>query len=278
MKIYLFWWQLPAILIFIVGWVWGGGVLLRKSVVKNHPEMTRKTTLNKCILSSLLSGLGAFFAFGVVAYMFYAIASFKGGMFTSSSIIIPAFAIGCILMVAVGFMILYSMFQLSFAQTIRLVAPMAFLVLGLGIVLGTATAVPTVVAGNRTLDQTACIMNMRQILSSATQYERQFGSPAPDIKSLLDTQSLKPEFAVCPSAKDQPVGYFLYPLLTPGEKDKPSADQLRACDFRSNHGGRGRVVLMLNGDINWEDESEFQTLLNKPVNAGFAKALQAVDH
>ena len=64
MSDYLFPWQIPVYVAFVVGWIFGGGYLIRRSF-KRHGA-SRRLSLGRGILASLLAGMAGAFAGGII--------------------------------------------------------------------------------------------------------------------------------------------------------------------------------------------------------------------
>lgn len=96
----------------------------------------------------------------------------------------------------------------------------------------------------------------------------------PDLETLVTKNYLSPDALKCPSAKRARPHYFYF---APKDGNFAPAYTLVACDFRDNHKGEGRNILLLNGNVMWESEAAFQTRLADRINADFAAALRQAE-
>jgi hypothetical protein len=97
--------------------------------------------------------------------------------------------------------------------------------------------------------------------------------PPPNLKALITTHFINDHTLQCPSTQThRESDYFYFP---PGPKDDPKA--LVLCDYKTNHGGEGRAVLVAGFAVRWMKESDFQAELSKPYNSKFAQALREAE-
>lgn len=96
-----------------------------------------------------------------------------------------------------------------------------------------------------------------------------------DLTLLIDSGMIGWDMLQCPAAKwHRKCDYFYLPPRV----QEPQADvsAILACDFKANHGGQGRNVL-LGIYVKWMTEKQFQAELAKPQNAAFAAALRQIE-
>jgi len=260
---YLGIWQLPLFLALAVGWLWGGGWLLHRSLLrKGYPKRIRRP---RCVLIFLLAGLGG----AATGAVFFLLCLTVGDRF-DVSLLIPAIVVATLVLFAVAFLIVYAMLELSLPAAAKASAvPMLVMFLWLAAV-GTATAVPAYIIRVRNYRREACRNNFFFIVEELYRYQQRFGSPPPNLQALVDLNFLEAKHLTCPARPDRKPGYFYLPatLQTHG----PEAERIILCDFRDNH-PNGRNVLLANGQFNWYSTEESENLLRRDLNAEFAAAL-----
>lgn len=262
---YFFVWQLPVLLGYIVAWLVLGAYLLRRPL--RDLLGRRKGTLGRCVLAMLLSGLAAGFA-GAVIIVAYV--SFLEPKSVAGAVVGLALAgIGAL---AVAFLVIYAMFNLSGAQTFRAAAPALGALLLVGLAGAAAAGVPAYIARQREISISFSQLDLGVIRLQVGRYRDQFGHYPDSLGQLLDEEWLKPEHLQHP-ASDRKIAYF----YVPPDADAPT-DTLLACDRAENQGGRGRVVVHIDeSPPEFLPAERFEGLLSQPVNAGFAEALRTAE-
>lgn len=98
----------------------------------------------------------------------------------------------------------------------------------------------------------------------------------PDYQTLLKDHLVTERSFMCPSVPpNKPVPhYFFFP---PKDGNSASGDAMMVCDFRDNHRGEFRNVLLVSGYILQLTEAQFQARLALPMNAKFAAALRQAE-
>lgn len=264
---YLSAWQLLVMAVFIVGWLTGGGYLLRWSIRRREPQ--RRLKLGKYVLVSFLAGAAGGISGAVLFALVYII-----GRRVNTNLLVPGAIFGMLSMLAVSFLTVSVMLESSAKATLAAAGPSIAAILGWALLLGIPTAI---VSGNLTrtrLERETCALHMRYIVRGLSLYQTNFGQPPVNLTVLGEKKFVEAESLRCPTAPDRQIGYFYFPA--PTSRDLQTK-QILACDFRENHGGTGRMVLLINGECTWHSEDRFAALLGEAENTAFAEALRAVE-
>ena len=122
--------------------------------------------------------------------------------------------------------------------------------------------------------QSPCRSSLKCISTSVALYMTDYDGVVPaNLQALVDEKFLDRHRMQCPSeGTDGKVDYFYFclPADAPGYA-------FMACDFKGNHGGKGRSVARFDTSVRYLTEAEFRKLLARPQNAAFAKALAEVE-
>jgi len=264
---YLSAWQLLVMAVFIVGWLTGGGYLLRWSIRRREPQ--RRVKLGKCVLVSLLAGAAGGISGAVLFALVYII-----GRRTDTNLLVPGVVFGMLSMLTVSFLTVSVMLESSAKSTLAAAGPSIAAILGWALLLGIPT---TIVSRNLTLvrlERETCALHLRYIHRGLSLYQTNFGQSPVNLTTLAEKKFVEAESLRCPAAPDRQIGYFYLPA--PTSRDLQTK-QILACDFRENHGGAGRTVLLVNGQCDWYTEDRFAALLGEAENAAFAKALREAE-
>ncbi len=123
-----------------------------------------------------------------------------------------------------------------------------------------------------------CMSNLKSIGLAISFYTSENEDVYPtDLESILDYIGDE-ELLKCPSARSSRACDYFY--CQPTQKTTEVVTPLNtilACDFRDNHGGKGRNVLYADMRVQWLSEEEFQAKLQQSYNADFAKALREAE-
>ena len=267
-----YWWQLPMFLGLIVGWLWGGGWLLHRSLKRaGYPK---RIAFPRCLLIVFLAGITAIATGGATVLL-------VRGMFESTDITLTVTGtvvgaiVAAVVMIIVALLVVYAMLEFSFRRSLAAsVIPVAAII-SLTAVIGSAGLVPAYFLRVRELKRDRCRnANLRLLVVSLQSYQQRHGAPSPTLAALVEQNLIDPNRLRCHGAPEREIGYFYFPLLMAA--DGPNATRLLLCDYRANHGG-GRNVLFANGGIFWYDEEEFQELLQQEENKSFTAALRTAE-
>ena len=130
--------------------------------------------------------------------------------------------------------------------------------------------VPSLSRARGLAKRAVCAANLHQfgVAVQAYMFDNEETAP-PDLDTLVDYGITVSSLLSCPSRTVAGnVDYFYFP--------SPAAargNPLMACDFKANHAGEGRSVLLADASVIWLIEADFQAKLSKPENAAFAAAL-----
>jgi len=267
-KDYLFPWQLPFLLVFIVGWLFGGGYLLYRSLINSGEA--KRVKLGRCILAAMLAGSAGAIAGGIMVFFAN---TFLGG---DRPMQIIAALFGLTTAAVMAYLTLYATFSLSFRKTLKVsILPMVGVGL-LAIALAVAVGIPSCMMRRRNLIKKIERAHLQKIHSAISLYYRNHLRVAPpNLKTLMDAGYIEPKFFRCTAMPDKEIGYFYFAPAYPPERGKEY--RLLACELRGSSSEGGRHVLTAASTVEWMTDSQFQNELNKPINSEFAAALRAAE-
>lgn len=263
-------WQLPLVLVFIVAWLAGGGVLFRRSL--SRLSAGKGITLGKGVLVSFLAGLAGCIAAGAV---FVVCHKALDRPVVSLLIAAPIFPI-------MAYLIIFSMFNYSPSQTLRAaLLPLVAIMLAAGAV-GAACGIPAVYT------RRAYLQEQKHIQTTRIRLDRLFQAmslkpekPPKTLQDLLEISGVEPAWLKSPANDKRKVGFFyLQPNHLSSPDDTAGRYKILACDFIDNFANYpkpGRTVLYATGRVEFLPSSSFNSLLAKPENKAFAKALKEAD-
>ena len=263
-------WQLPLVLVFIVAWLWGGGVLFRRSLSRLGEG--KGVTLGKGVLVSFLAGLAGCIAAGAV---FVVCRKALDASLISLLIAAPLFPI-------MAYLVVFAMFNHSPGQTLRAaLLPLVAIILAAGVI-GAACGIPAVHT------RRAYRQEQRHIQTTQLRMDRLFQAmslkpekPPKTLQDLLEIPGVKPAWLKSPANDKREVGFFyLQPNHLSSPDDKTGRYKILACDFIDNFASYpkpGRTVLYATGQAEFLPPSSFNSLLAKPENKAFAKALKQAE-
>ena len=259
-------WQIPLLLIALAGWLAGGPWLLLRTLARKG--LLGKLKFHNLMQHMFLAGLIA----GVVgAAVFFLVVAI--GTAARTSLTIPAAIAALPAALVTAYLVLYAMLNLPLAQAVSVGTLPLGAVIALGAIIAVACALPADAVRQEQRRQAIC----RQRLTTIdTQITACSPNVPPSLEYLVESGRLRPADLVCPSCPGRKVGYFYLPpkaIKSLYERSKEASFALRLCDFADNHNHVGRNVVTSDGQVQWIKEADFQTLLTRPENAAFAKAL-----
>jgi len=239
---WLFWWQIPLVVIFVVVGVFGGGALLWVGgrFLAQVPAATFWRSVGTNLLVSVVMGVLSLFG------------------------------------LPLGWLIIKGMFRTTYGKAILAwlpTLPIAFLGAGLT----AAILVPTLQQANELTNRTICMSNLSGVGRAITLYKMRNDRRYPPTLKVLIEAGQPSKYFRCPSARRsrrEPGWRIDYFYLPP--KPDTNRDRLMVCDFRENHRGQ-RNVLRVGMVVDRLTEAEFQAELARPANADFAKALREIE-
>ncbi len=250
-------WQMPLLLALLALWLWVGGTLLWLGT--RYLIKYRWAHYLQCQGTNILTVVAGQFANISVIFL--------GSVWDREGAIVGIVA-GAIISVLTSWYVISYRLDISYGKAILAWLPKLLEIVIIGPLLFIVLA-PTQSALAVKRQEEACASNLRLIFREITPTNGQ--SPDPNL-----VESTSPGRLHCPAATAHSrFDYFYFPMDL-----EESDDQMRmmACDFRSNHQGRGRNVYFGSGEVRWLTEDEFQNELQKPRNATFAQSLAKVDH
>ena len=270
---YLYLWQLPFIGAFLLGWILGGGYLLRGSVRKALPEMRRHISLGRCVLVSILSGATALGS----AIAVYVLVNGLGAKI-EADLTVAAVIVGIPVAGVMAVLSVYATFHLTLAQSVRVLAPTAGAVLAVGAVLAGISGGLAYKIHQREVRERWALDNLLQVSEAIRGYEEVNFSLPPDLKTLTLEKPGSGKYLLgkhlrSHSIPDRDVGFFYLPLTwTPGDF---KTLKILICELPPVLPANRRAVMFTSGKCILAGEAELQSLLERPENAEFATALQA---
>lgn len=261
---YIHFWQLPLLLLLAVGWLWGGGSLLLKSLKKNN--YPKRIKLGNCVLYMMLAGAVSVIA----AAVFFMVFKTLGGF---SMMIVGGF-ISLIIMITVIFLVIYAMLELPLKKSVLVSSIPVSAVICLLLLVVMASLIPARIARKADLKRGYCQRNLSMLHDRLANYQIQFGKPSDSLKTLIEKDWALPKDLICPGNEDISIGYFYYPQRTIGRNEV--SRKILACDWKENH-PRGRNVLYINGNIEWLNEKELGEVFALDENKMFQQALMAAE-
>jgi hypothetical protein len=251
----------------LLAWVFLGGWLLRRSVRDHVPR--RKAAPARCFGVSFLSALAGYVAGIAIYFLVEALAKAAGadGKWYGIPFGAAAFLAGT-------YVIVYASFTLParalLRRWLRSFGPPALLL---------AASAPawgySYVQWQRRLDRHHSLYHLRCVFDGITQYYRARRRFPDRLQTLVDDRVIAPEHLHSRRPTGRDVDYF---YRAPGPVPPERRGQcLLACDFLTNHEGRGRAVLFADGMTQWFDAGELDELFKLAENRGFADALRQAE-
>ncbi|MBS3735336.1 MAG: hypothetical protein KGY99_10505 [Phycisphaerae bacterium] len=262
---FLYAWQLPLVLVFLVGWIWGGGYLLHRAL-RNTSDAGR-AALSRCLTAIFLAGLGGAVGGGVLFLLVQRIAQSPG----HKPIVLPA-VVGGLAALGLAYLVIFAMFTLSAGRTLRAVALPMGAVVALAALVGTACGVPAwyIRQGQLTRDRT--LFKLDVLYKAVEGYRRRNDAPPPSLQALVDAGAIAPQHLRSPTLPDREVGFFYLPQSAEAVEDA-RRETIVICAIAAHDGQR--AVCYADGRTEWLDEAGFQRRLGDEPNKAFAEALRA---
>jgi hypothetical protein len=265
---YMYFWQLPLFGLFLIGWLWGGGYLLMRSLRKH--EQYRRIKLSQCVLNCFLGGIAG----GITGAVFFRL-FFTIGNVTETNLLIPSAVIALIFMAFASLLVIYAMLSLSLRDAVAAGALPVGAILILLIAVCTAAGIPAYFLRISKLERQNCRNNLALIAEGLRTHQRAFAKPASSLDVLVERNLIATTSIPCPAgAPDKHKSYFYHPASLVARD--VSSEKILICDLKGNHPG-GRNVVFVNGQELWYDEDGFRVLLNKEVNKDFSAGLPAAE-
>jgi competence protein ComGC len=272
---WLYWWQIPLVLVSLPLFVFGGGTLLW--VGGRFWARAPKATYWRSIGTNIVAALAAGLAYGLVSAAAAVVGGAVGGGGGAAAGAVLGMFLGAIAALLVTWLVIKAMFATSFGRAILAWLP----TLAPGILATPILAVVLVPSFQRVTEltnRTVCMSNLANIGKAMTLYRLSHDNRYPPDFDALIAEGHPAKLFRCPSADplQRPAGQkYDYFYLPPSSDNYP--DQIIVCDFWGNHRGKHRSVLYVGMNVGKMTEAEFQAALERPVNAEFAKALREVD-
>lgn len=260
---YTFIWQLPLVLIFLFGWIVGGGALFHRALSPHLTKKKKKTFLHGVFIS-LVSG--------TVAGIGGMIAMFVGSEFLPKSgpVSIIALILAGVVLWVVWYLVVYAMHDLPGKLTMKLAWVPITSVFLLGAVVATACAVP---AYRLRMEQVEMqrragmgLQNLSMIYGALRGYPSQ-GAPK-SLEELIEKELIEDGMIKNPLDPDRAVGFFYFPQ--PINRRIEKKEMILACSYSIDEAPR--LVLLMGGEVASMGEGSFESYLERPENKAFAEA------
>ncbi len=259
---YMFWWQIPLLFIFVTGWIFGGGYLLKRACLKRDYD-ERKISSRRAYLIMAASGVTAAFTGLVIFFLFWTIGTALGLKILYITTFLTAIA-----SISAAYLIFYVMLELPAKDVLKVsLQPLAAVYI-LGAIIAAIAAWPASTIRMTNLKKNLCTMPVHDISVALITYESKFGRPAPSLetlieKGILDAGKLKLE--LLPNSDS---GYIYAPASFRGE---PNPQRIVLASKKVPDLD-GRIVLFATREVRWCSEEEFQKLLRVSENRNISEA------
>lgn len=239
---WLFWWQLPLVIIFLAVWLVGRTALLW--VGAKYLAKLPSATVGQC-----------------------ALAIFVTAVTTGLLIWIPV--LGWLAALFLGWLILKLILNTTYLKAILAWVPtIATWVIAIPLLV--TILLPSLGMARELTKRTICLTNLNAIGKGCLFYQAAYSAPPPSLKVLV-AEGNDPRLFSCPSVPEGCASYlYLAPL--PGH----APDCVIACDFAYNHKVM-RNVLRADGVAMPMAGRLFAQEMARPANARFAQALAAAE-
>lgn len=260
-------WQLPLIILLLVGWILGGGWMLQSGLKKvtGNSRIKLSKGLTAAFLISLVGGIPAIVVLKIATlYVDEIPGVVLGSIF------------GAIVFLGFSYLLILSMVKVTAAEAARVWAPAISAMLGLGIAVGLAAGLPAYSIHQDVLKTQASMKESRDDLLEIYQTIRTKRPQNPPVvlQELVDEKQIDPKY-INHSKVTSGVGYFYRPARLSARAEE--SEQILACDWATTHKTGDRMVLFVHGRCEQIFPQAFDMLLAEPVNADFAKALQKAE-
>ena len=268
-------WMVPPVMVFVAGWIFLGGYLFQKSLLKYSGE--RRVKYGTGVLTSFLCGLvGGLPAFAALWISFQ---KEEGGTITRFAFLAGGIVVGVISFAVIGYLVVFTMFKKLSAKTAFSVSLTPLVVIiALGGAVGVSCGIPVVYQKRK---ETRINKHIYQTLVKLEKIHdvlfRKYVTDPPETLDILIEQEVLTRDDLISPAKPDGKGFFYYPpfkiLHQPGE----NTDELLACDYSENYDGEYYVVIYTYGRAIRLGEHAFNSVLDRPINKEFAEAFRKAD-
>ena len=208
--------------------------------------------------------------------------------FLPTSLAAVVFAVTLLAAAACACWFVVKVFDVSVRKAVLVLFPALF------ILLTNFALIPPLIAHAESAEarvRVRCAVNLKETYNSLWLYAGQDGHLLANLYVLVKEDYVSNDAFLCPAVKEHGrCDYFYFSwdryVADATVSTQPARQLLKltddsrkilACDYRDNHNGEGRNIVFLDGHTEWLPEQYFQTLLKKPENTKFAKALRAAE-
>ena len=264
---YTFLWQLPLVLIFLFGWIVGGGALFHRAL---SPHLTKKKK------KTLLHGVFVSLVSGTVAGIGALIALFAGSVLlpemSDSNIPIGGLILGVLVLWVIWYIVVYAMHDLPAKLTMKLASIPITSVFLLGVLVATACGVPAYRMRMAQVEKQRAVLIGLQNLSGIYGALRSYASQeAPkSLEELVEKELVEADVIKNPLDPERSSGFFYLPQ--PINRRSEMKEKIVACSYPVDEAPR--LVLLMGGEVASMGERSFEKSLERPENKAFAEAYQ----
>jgi len=250
--------------IFLVA-VFGGGYLLWRSLRRHGAS--RRLGMGRPMVGAFLGMLAAAFCSGITVLLVVKIAGPRTGVLVGGPL---ALVVGVVLM----WLVWYTMFKLSAAETVRVsLLPLGAIVVW-GLVATVAGAVPARAQELRRIARNRSYNAASTLYLALESYIGRGEGPPADLQTLVAEGLLKKGQLRCPLSPDREVGFF-YEQQAAGTTGAGAKQKLIACSFSDEDPDMHVIVFHPDAEVQQKTQranpSQFRQLLDRPENARFAQ-------
>ena len=267
---YLHIWQLPIFLVFVAGWIFGGGWLLHRAFRKYGYK--KRLSVRRCFACSLLAGGAGGVSAMIVFFLFRAI-----GAAAHTNLNILGMILATAIMVTIALLVLYAMFDMPMRQMVATAAVPVAAVMVLAVALAAAAGLPAYRIRRRQIQSGRQIglslRNLARIDRAIRLYWSASRTPPDNLTRLVEKEYINADDLRQPGGADQSFRYFYLPAppVPAGQETR----KIQACSSILLGDGEFRAVLLVNGNCRLYDKRNFQILLDLTENTAFAAFLRA---
>ena len=267
-------WQIPFLLAFFAGWLFGGARLLKRNILRIAPQP--KLKFRRCVLTMFVSVVAGMVLGGACLAVVYVI-----GKRIEQDVRLLSGVVGVVVGVTASFVGVYAMVNAPMRKAFKIGLLPLGATFALGGIVAVTCIVPALGARKQVRDFTLCYENVGKIAKAIKKYQSHtHGQPPPSLSRLAEDPRaqaiMDPEDLACPATHSQTIAYFYLPTR-PAEE---GTQKMLLCDFAGHH-PLGRTVIFADPrpdrGVRMVMEKEFQTLLQLKVNEDFARELAAVE-
>lgn len=259
-------WQLPLLLIGVVGWLVWGGMLFRNSARRVTGQS--RIGLGRGVGIAGASGFCGTLGGAIVAYIVVNALKNSAGIMVSTLI---GGAAGLAMYLLLTYLVVYTMHGTLHAKEVLTlcIKPLAIIV-SLNIVVGLLCIVPAYIQRQGEIEQLQLQRDVQQRMCDVYDVLRRNAiNPPKTLQELVDAKKI--EQKMIQMSGDNPKTFFYNSLRIPS-----SPNVILLCTYKDDIEG-GRMVLLSSGKCSFIQKNGFSELLKREENKEFAEALKKAE-